>query len=166
MEKIQHIFGNKDSTDSENEDSKTPKKCRVSVEEIRPMPKANRSESIVKRKKISARIITGTPLKIELEEKARLALEKEERKNQRKNKANQEVKKANEDRKINLSKNRIKQKGKEARNDCEVIACPGCQEAYVEPPIEEWIQCTSCEMWWHEACSNFDSCHHFVCDFC
>lgn len=34
------------------------------------------------------------------------------------------------------------------------IICPVCEEEFTESPEEDWIQCTKCKEWWHEACSN------------
>ena len=45
------------------------------------------------------------------------------------------------------------------------IECPGCQENYEEPPTEDWIQCTDCKQWWHEACSAYEG-GDFTCDLC
>lgn len=137
------------------------KKKRVSVEEIKPLPKAFRNETVTKRKKITARIITSTPVKKELEEIEKLAIEKEERKNGKKiQKGLKNQKNPNE------NKNKVRKKHDERKSECEVILCPGCEETYQDPPTEEWIQCTSCQLWWHEACSNFDGINYFVCDLC
>ncbi|KAJ8897798.1 hypothetical protein PR048_003148 [Dryococelus australis] len=46
------------------------------------------------------------------------------------------------------------------------IQCLGCEEMYVDPPNEDWIQCTSCEAWWHENCSAYEDTPNFVCDLC
>lgn len=43
--------------------------------------------------------------------------------------------------------------------------CPGCDEIYVDPPSEDWIECYKCHTWWNEDCSNFEG-GKFVCDFC
>uniref|UniRef100_A0A6P7FNE7 Uncharacterized protein LOC114332139 n=1 Tax=Diabrotica virgifera virgifera TaxID=50390 RepID=A0A6P7FNE7_DIAVI len=45
------------------------------------------------------------------------------------------------------------------------IFCPACNEQFVEPPDEDWIQCFQCKVWWHEACTYY-SVGQFCCDFC
>ncbi|KAK4880756.1 hypothetical protein RN001_008902 [Aquatica leii] len=51
-----------------------------------------------------------------------------------------------------------------APNEPDAI-CPGCDEEFVDPPDEDWIQCLECEKWWHESCSNYLG-GNYVCDFC
>ena len=50
---------------------------------------------------------------------------------------------------------------------CMELHCLICGEDYIDPPVENWLQCQSCEGWCHEACTadgeNADS---FVCDLC
>lgn len=43
--------------------------------------------------------------------------------------------------------------------------CPGCDEIYIEPLTEDWIQCCKCRDWWHEACTGYEG-GFFSCDFC
>jgi acetyl-CoA carboxylase beta subunit len=43
--------------------------------------------------------------------------------------------------------------------------CIYCNELYVAPPSEDWIQCKGCGKWAHEAESNADS-KQFVCELC
>lgn len=166
--KLKHHLEIKEQNCINEMESKHTKNKKVSLEDIRPLPNANRAENgRTKEKKITARIITGTPLKKEMEEKERLVREIEERRNQRKAKQSQ---KAAKDKKIKQNKTSVKHnKGHvtgEAETNCEVIACPGCSELYQEPLNEDWIQCTSCSRWWHEQCSNFDCNHYFICDLC
>ncbi|KAJ8710650.1 hypothetical protein PYW08_009165 [Mythimna loreyi] len=37
----------------------------------------------------------------------------------------------------------------------EIIRCPLCLEIYIEPPNEDWIQCSQCEAWWHDQCTDY-----------
>lgn len=46
-----------------------------------------------------------------------------------------------------------------------IVKCPACDVIFSDPPIEEWIQCCKCQLWWHEDCSNFEG-GAFICDFC
>lgn len=46
------------------------------------------------------------------------------------------------------------------------IQCPACEEEYKDPPDEDWIKCSSCEEWWHDACSNYEGTDKFICDYC
>ncbi|XP_021190041.3 uncharacterized protein LOC110376038 [Helicoverpa armigera] len=48
----------------------------------------------------------------------------------------------------------------------EVIRCPLCSEIYVDPPEEDWIQCSRCEAWWHEECTDYLGFGVFKCDIC
>jgi hypothetical protein len=43
--------------------------------------------------------------------------------------------------------------------------CPSCDEVFVDPPSEAWIQCCFCERWWHEACTSYEG-GPFVCELC
>ncbi|KAB0790271.1 hypothetical protein PPYR_15391 [Photinus pyralis] len=47
----------------------------------------------------------------------------------------------------------------------EDVFCPGCDEKFVEPPDEDWIQCLKCAHWWHEACTYYSG-GQYLCDFC
>ena len=40
-----------------------------------------------------------------------------------------------------------------------------CKNPYEDPPAEDWIQCSSCEEWCHEGCSDYES-GVFRCDNC
>ena len=42
------------------------------------------------------------------------------------------------------------------------FCCVYCNELFVEPPDEDWLQCTSCKEWYHEQCGNDSE----VCDLC
>lgn len=45
------------------------------------------------------------------------------------------------------------------------VHCPACDEAYIDPPTEDWIQCNHCRRWWHENCSAYEG-GVFQCDLC
>ena len=40
--------------------------------------------------------------------------------------------------------------------------CIYCNELFIDPPDEDWIQCKECEEWFHEQCGNDTS----ICDIC
>jgi hypothetical protein len=44
--------------------------------------------------------------------------------------------------------------------------CLMCNELFIEPPTENWIQCRLCKGWCHEACTDGETSRGFVCDFC
>lgn len=49
------------------------------------------------------------------------------------------------------------------------IFCIFCDELFVEPPSEEWIECAKCRRWCHEECAdteNVDIENNFVCGVC
>jgi hypothetical protein len=46
------------------------------------------------------------------------------------------------------------------------FACILCDEAYMEPPEEDWIQCDACQLWCHEACADISDPSKYVCDNC
>lgn len=43
--------------------------------------------------------------------------------------------------------------------------CPICNEKYEDPPSEDWIECSSCNRWFHEDCTGYEG-GLFVCDLC
>lgn len=47
----------------------------------------------------------------------------------------------------------------------EEFPCLVCAELYQDPPSEDWIQCTTCKRWAHEACCDTSG-EHFICDIC
>ena len=44
--------------------------------------------------------------------------------------------------------------------------CIFCNEQYVEPVFEDWIQCCVCKLWAHEKCSAYEGLGDFICDEC
>lgn len=132
------------------------------LQKIRPFPKAERGQK-TKRKKITASIITSTPVKKELEEKENLQRQKEEnrKKKQEKNFQNGTSKKGKQP----LLKSDITPLA-HVNQTTEEISCPGCSEVYEDPPVEDWICCIKCQHWWHEECSNYSGLNYFVCDLC
>lgn len=44
--------------------------------------------------------------------------------------------------------------------------CPGCHEVYKEPISEDWIECSKCQPWWHEECTDYINIGEYICDLC
>lgn len=44
--------------------------------------------------------------------------------------------------------------------------CGGCIEVFKEPIAEDWIQCMSCKVWWHENCTDYLGSGVFKCLSC
>lgn len=122
-------------------ENQSPDTTMKSPCDILPYPKIA-EKRIRKRKGKKSTILTSTPNEEELKRERQEKIEKERKKRATKF----------------LSKN--KSAAKEAR-----IFCPACDLKYEEPPIEDWIQCSVCQRWWHENCSCYET-GQFVCDFC
>lgn len=125
----------------------TNEQQNVTVCDVQPLPKAVRSQR--KRRGLVATVITSSPVKNQLIEKEKIKEDKIKRKAAREAKVPKEKKK----------------KTKVRETNTENIFCPGCNEKYMDPPTEDWISCTSCKVWWHESCSNYEK-GNFNCDFC
>jgi hypothetical protein len=41
-------------------------------------------------------------------------------------------------------------------------SCPGCTEQFTDPADEDWIQCGTCQVWWHKACMSYEGGDLFV----
>jgi len=164
---------------SEQPSSSTP--AYISPSAIRPFPK--RADLIAKNKRASMRseLFTASPFKNRLEQKKQ-GIENKKLKMgliQRKKKKPEKKKMCRDSRRKRKlavaeqpggSKNmkvdsRRPTKQGEARNDMSTLFCPACDEAFVDPPDEDWIQCCSCRKWWHAECTAYES-GSFRCDLC
>jgi hypothetical protein len=43
------------------------------------------------------------------------------------------------------------------------VYCKFCDELYVDPPSEDWVQCPKCQRWYHELCGDPDLAHCGQC---
>ena len=72
-----------------------------------------------------------------------------------------------------LAKNKKKIRGAEDKTqandrdaDGNPYTCIFCQEVYIFPPPEPWIQCDQCKLWCHEECSAGETDNGYICDLC
>ncbi|KAK0076689.1 hypothetical protein PV325_005010, partial [Microctonus aethiopoides] len=119
----------------------TPSKEFIPLSSIQPFPKATIQNRRRKGKK--SIVATDNPFKSELEQKN----QKYEGKI-----AKKETTFRIETREslLRLVKKKIESK----END---YSCVLCGERYVDPPTEDWIQCSSCNSWWHEQCTSYEN---------
>ncbi|XP_030745251.1 uncharacterized protein LOC115890301 [Sitophilus oryzae] len=136
----------------------------VTLQKIRPFPKAERGGNC-KRKKLTASVITSTPIKEQLEDKEYQIRQREEKKRKIIEKKSQKIPKKLKESTIASKKEKVMPLTPPKKTK-ESIFCPGCDELYQDPPVEDWISCSNCQYWWHEACSNYNGVSEFVCDYC
>lgn len=140
---------------------------------IQPFPKATVQNRRRKGKK--SIIATDSPFKSELEKKNQEEEEKIAKKKRRlelkqeracKSKTTKNTKnktKKNDTTKDKTAKIKASERKLESKeND---YFCALCGEKYVDPPTEDWIQCSLCNNWWHEQCTSYQK-GPFICDIC
>lgn len=150
-----------------SQDSERPSTSKeVAPSHILPLPK-RKDVSLRKSKGKKSVILTSTPNKTELEE-----LQNNRGKNKdivRKTVVRDvQTKKVNKLKKTNQKtpfKNTTETKNI-FKNSEENVTCPGCDETFYGTPHEIWVQCNSCEQWWHEECSSYEGNGIFKCDYC
>nr|XP_021186027.2 uncharacterized protein LOC110373173 [Helicoverpa armigera] len=136
--------------------------AEVVLKSIRPIPTAvGQKMTTRKRKSQKAEILTSTPVKVD--------------QNQRFQKAEQRaVKNLGKENLLSStnyqtpSTSRMKQK-KSVRGAAKTVRdyyCTVCKEQFVHPPAEDWIQCSQCKDWTHEACSAYLGRGTYFCDDC
>lgn len=126
--------------------------------DVIPLPKRQEAQKR-KSKKQKSEIFTSSPFKDQLiatEEKKRQAEETRLKKLETKKKKLKFT---------SLKQCKGKRKIEQPSTSSDNISCPGCEEEFTEPPTD-WIQCTECKEWWHQACSNYESGLNFICDYC
>lgn len=134
---------------------------------IQPYPKAMMQNRRRKGKK--SIIATDNPFKLELETKNQEEMEKIAKKKRRlelkkerdcTTKVTKNTKKTIKDKTAKIKANVNKIESEENNYYCAL-----CGEIYVEPITEDWIQCSSCNNWWHEECTSYKN-GIFICDIC
>ncbi|KAJ8959025.1 hypothetical protein NQ318_022279 [Aromia moschata] len=136
-------------------------KC-VSISELSPLPRMSERKRRTK-SSLRSEIITSSPFKEQLEEKAKADSDKMARKNIKKPVLRSLSPQPSPSQKIKTSNSDPKEAKCQKKN--KDIFCPLCKEQFVEHPTEEWIQCASCEEWWHEQCTAYEH-GTFICDIC
>ncbi|XP_064604473.1 tigger transposable element-derived protein 4-like [Liolophura sinensis] len=147
---------------SSDEGTSSGSSTTVSIEDISPIPRVERSNNARKRAAGKAEELTSSPYKARL-------LQQLENKKSKGRKGNQKT--ANQGgKKKTGGKNQSKSDmsgGKSAQNTTSEYECIFCSEQYVEPITEDWIQCSSCKEWCHERCADLESGKDdFICDLC
>ncbi|CAK1578971.1 unnamed protein product [Parnassius mnemosyne] len=138
-------------TTPENDEPTPSKSSFLRPEDILPLPKSNiQKKRNIKRKK--SEILTSSPYKNQIEAGQK---EKEE-------KAKKTKKTSNKNKSTTPNRPTLL----ETSTGTEVVRCPLCAEVYVEPPDEDWIQCSQCGAWWHDECSDYLGFGVFKCDVC
>ncbi|KAG8264832.1 hypothetical protein J6590_004861 [Homalodisca vitripennis] len=139
-----------------------PVKKNTSVFDFKPLPKGKPKDKKRKVQKLSSSIITSTPVKMCLEVKQEMKDEKERLKKKR-----EELRASKVSKKLKFGpyKKRPRCMNTASTSKGSEVRCPGCEEKYSDPPVEEWIQCSKCSEWWHENCTSYEG-GEFVCDYC
>ena len=111
----------------------------------RPIPNLDIVSGCTRKRKLQAlELLTGSPVK-------RLQIEKKKRKN------------------LNVTKSTYarvkKRKTKPRQPECKKqYFCIVCNELYVDPPTEDWIQCSKCSNWSHESCTTYKYVGLYYCN--
>lgn len=125
------------------------------LQEIRPIPAATKNRNVPGRKQQKSEILTSTPIKMAQKEKEEAA----KKKCVFDSPGPSNVKKRKTTRaKAGPSRNK--------ENKKRDFFCTVCKEQYINPPIEDWIQCDDCREWTHEACSSYSGRGSYFCDDC
>lgn len=161
------------------------------ISSLSPIPKCEKKRKRA-RKVETAAVLTSTPYKTKILEKQRLTEEKISKKKITKQtyalkctKQNSETKvmcrkdKRPAKRKLQLPKepviqkdgvskkgNRMVKKSSAIQKNKEDYFCLICDELYIDPPLEDWMQCKECSGWAHEACTDGEQSTGYECDYC
>ncbi|XP_031328883.1 uncharacterized protein LOC116159925 [Photinus pyralis] len=116
----------------------------VKISDILPLPSIQHEQNRRKSKSQRSEILSSTPFKSELEEIVKQRQAKEDQKKVKQTKRN-----------LSNTKLLTKKKKKATKTTEEKTDCPGCGETFTEPLTEDWIMCSKCSNWWHEACTTY-----------
>lgn len=167
----------------------TPPRAYIGPEEITPLPSCSGIRKTVSNNKPrtgSAKLITGTPYKEDLEKsvadinkkkavKKKVSLEDEPGPSKGKNppkktKILKEVEYDSESSESDINMELDDDSDMDCsseNNDDKDAECMFCLRLFSEDTKgEQWIKCCQCFKWGHEECSNSDKKKMFVCDFC
>ncbi|XP_030751746.1 uncharacterized protein LOC115879195 [Sitophilus oryzae] len=135
--------------------------CLVSPKDIFPLPKAAHSVNEARKRKCQkSEILTSSPYKLMLENKGKEKLKKPKQCNLQ---SSLDKDGKNSEGSGQKKKGIPRSKPKQENN----IFCITCGEEYENPPTETWIQCSLCEEWAHELCSDLSGMKKlFFCDNC
>ena len=154
------------------------------IESISPYPKCSRVRQR-KRKCETAQVLTSSPCKIRLLERAEKAAKKtkipdslEKKKKKKKLTCREDKprgrpkttctkdKPRNRPRAKNVTKCKPKQSKKKHQSKYDA-KCLMCDELFSDSaPGEKWIECQLCKGWCHEDCTDGGTSAGFTCDFC
>ena len=125
---------------------------RISPSDLRPLPKSSaRNGNQRKRRAQRAEVLTSTPV-----------LRKRLHEFQLATKAIQSSQSTN---KKNQKKGSSKKKAGQAEINADYF-CLVCNDKFEDPPAEDWIECSGCKLWAHEACTSYSSTGLYICPCC
>lgn len=114
------------------------------------LQRSDQNQEKIKKVKLST-VLTSSPYKLLLEEKENEEKAKEQKKNL-----------GNKFKKTNREKIK-KTRALTPKNTNEDTICVVC----LESNKEDWIQCSNCQKWVHEACADIPECSDdYICDHC
>ena len=148
-------------TASSADETFSPKAVRPILSGHLPARKSQRG-----RKKRSSMVLTDSPVKRMLEEEQAKKKPKTGKANSKESGAKKRTVKA-QGKKTKKRVNKSASRCEAYDSDAEETFCLVCVEPYSNSrPGEQWIRCSACERWAHEACINSDGAGLFVCQNC
>ncbi|CAG9794005.1 unnamed protein product [Diatraea saccharalis] len=152
------------------------------LQEIHPLPQSSPKKTNRRRKLQKSEVLTSTPIKMQQKEKFEKGKIKQEKTHTKKIQTTENLK--NIQHKVNLKKTQNKENLKKTRPStsgsakrqkistiqCKISEkecyCLVCKKLYVDPPAEDWIMCSQCKEWAHEACTTYCGHGSFFCELC
>lgn len=145
---------------------------KTTLTKLSPIPVVKQSKKRGGRPRGHSEILTSTPKKVEMEQRA---LEKIKKKGLVKRKIeNDRIPNAKKEKMSGITHKKmkfaipLKKKGQRKLFDKgQDYFCIYCDEKYVDPPTEDWIQCVICSNWCHEKCAlDKEIKKAFICNNC